>query len=119
VSEVSTVAGGYRYAGALTDTPARGRPGRRRGPLTGMVLEVIAGLDGEATTTEIRRALEASGIVLSGRRNGRERVPDALRRLARTSPPEVMAVGDPRGGTCGPAGQGRAQRWRLAQGGDA
>jgi hypothetical protein len=111
MSEVSLIAGGYRYSGTLTDAPARGRPGRRREPLTGRVLEVIAGLGGEATTTEIRAALEASGIVLSGRRRGSYRVPDALHRLAKASPPEVMATGDRRGG------QGRAQRWRLAQGG--
>jgi hypothetical protein len=111
VSEVSTVAGGYRYSGTLTDAPVRGRPGRRRAPLTGRVLEVIADHGGEATTTEIRAALEAAGVVLPGRRQGRDVVPDALRRLARTSPPEVTATGDRRGG------QGRAQRWRLAQGG--
>ena len=90
------------------DAPLLVRP---RAPLTGRVLEVIADHGGEASTTEIRRALEASGIVLAGRRQGRERVPDVLHRLARTTPPEVLAVGDPRGG------QGRAQRWRLAQDG--
>ena len=108
---MSAVAGGYRYRGTLTDPPARGRPGRPRAPLTGRVLETLGGLGGEATATEIRRAIEESGVVLSGRRQGSYRVPDVLHRLARTSPPEVMAVGDPRGG------QGRSQRWRLAQGG--
>ena len=104
------VAGGYRYAGTLADAPVRRKSGPRRAPLTVRVLDVLGDLGGEATTTEIRAALEASGIVLSGRRQGREKVPDALHRLARTSPPEVMATGDRRGG------QGRAQRWRLAQG---
>jgi hypothetical protein len=111
VSEVSLIAGGYRYAGTLTDAPARRRSGPGRAPLTGRVLEVLGDLGGEATTIEIRAALEASGIVLSGRRQGSYRVPDALHRLAKTSPPEVMATGDRRGG------QGKAQRWRLAQGG--
>jgi hypothetical protein len=112
MSEVSLVAGGYRYGGALTDAPAlRGKPGRRRSVLTGRVLEIIGDLGGEASTVEIRAAIEARGIALDGRRQGRERVPDVLHRLARTSPPEVMPVGDPRGG------QGRAQRWRLTQGG--
>jgi hypothetical protein len=112
VSEVSTVSGGYRYAGSLADAPARRRSGPGRSPLASRVLEALASLGGEATTTEIRAALEASGIVLSGRRRGSYRVPDALHRLAKTSPPAVMATGDRRGG------QGWAQRWRLAQGGD-
>ena len=111
IGEISMIAGGYRYGGALADPPARKRPGRPRAPLTGRVLEIIGEFGGEATTIEIRAALEAAGVTLDGRRQGRERVPDVLHRLAKTSPPEVLPVGDVRGGT------GRAQRWRLTQDG--
>lgn len=98
----------YRYRGTLSDVPdCRRKPGRRREPLAGRVLEVIGDLGGTATTTEIRRALEESGAVLDGRRGGRYRVPDVLHRLAKAVPPAVTAVGDPRGG------RGKAQRWRL------
>jgi len=90
---------GYRYGGTLTDTPpAPGRPA----PLSGRVLEALADLGGEASTTEIRMALAASGDP-----PGPRQVPDALNRLARTVPPRVAPVGDGRGG------YGKAQRWRL------
>jgi hypothetical protein len=111
-------AGGYRYRGTLPDAPARKKPGWRRVPLirkspglrpasmSSRVMEALANLGGEASTTEIRAALAASGTVLPAPR----RVPDALHRLAGMTPPRVTAVGDPVGGW------GKAQRWRLGGG---
>lgn len=115
-------AGGYRYRGTLVDTPVirkksgwrrvpliRKSPGLRPASMSSRVLEALAGLGGEASTTEVRAALAASGMVLPAPR----RVPDALHRLAGMTPPRVTAVGDPVGGW------GKAQRWRLAPGSKA
>ena len=102
MSEINLAAGGYRYCGTLADeTP--GRKPYRRSPLAACVLETLAGFGGEATTVEVRHALEASGTVLSAPRQ----VNDVLGGLAKAVSPAVTAVGDPRGG------RGKAQRWRL------
>lgn len=105
----------YRYRGTGTDLldpqmpQSRKRAGVRRALLSASILEVLAGLGGEAFTPEIRKALEKSGFMIGSPRQ----VPDALHRLARLSPPAVTAVGDPRGGF------GKAQRWRLEHAGRA
>lgn len=99
----------YGYRGAARDAaaaPARRSPGLRPASMPSRVLAALAGLGGEATTTEVRRALEEGGTVLSASRQ----VPDALHRLAAMTPPQVTAAGDRRGGW------GKAQRWRLGNG---
>jgi hypothetical protein len=106
MSEVSMIAGGYRYGGTLTDAPVRRKP-YRRSPLAARVLEVIGDLGGEASVTEIRAVLEETGTVLGGRRGGRCRVPDTLHQLAKAPSPAVTPVGSTVGG------RGKAQRWRL------
>lgn len=99
----------YRYGGSGVDELDQPRQGtrrtaaRRRAPLSGAILGALAGLGGEASTTEIRRALQESGYPLTASRQ----VPDTLHRLARLMPPAVTAVGDPRGGFR------KSQRWRL------
>jgi hypothetical protein len=98
--------GFYRYRGTGVDVLEplpRKRGGPRRARLSGAILGVLADLGGEASTTEIRKALEASGFVITASRQ----VPDALHRLARLTPPAVTAAGECRGGF------GRVQRWRL------
>jgi hypothetical protein len=95
---------GYRYRGTQVDEPGpvpRRAPGLRRASMQTRVLAALAGLGGNASTTQIRAALEASGEPLDPRR-----VPDALHRLAAMSPPRVTAAGDRRGG------RGKTQTWR-------
>ena len=116
--------GGYGYRGAppivvpsVPAKPPRKTPGPRPDSVSGRVLQALADLGGEATTTDIRQALEASGFPVSARH-----VATALKRMAEMSPPRVTASGDGRGG------YRRARRWRLlgaaaagntGQGGDA
>lgn len=103
---------GYVYRGNGTDRlEARlARAARRRqGPsIPERIVSALRSLGGEASTTQIRTALELSGAPpFHGAYLGQ-----ALARLSRLDPPAVEPAGREEGG------RGRPSRWRLGPGVD-
>lgn len=96
----------YVYRGTGEDVLAprlAAAAGNRRPGLPGRVLAALRSLGGEASTPEIRAALELDG----GPTFRPGYLVQSLDRLARRDPPEVTRGGRER------TGKGRAGRWQL------